>query len=159
MAKLAKKKRSLFICTSCGHSQVKWAGKCPTCNEWDTLVEEGQAPGLGKGISAPSLVKSDAPRPVSITEICEEQTDVRFLTHLPEVDRVLGGGFVPGSLVLLGGEPGIGKSTLLSQLLQGVSQSTESPLLYASGEESTTCLLYTSPSPRDRQKSRMPSSA
>ena len=138
MAKLAKKKRSLFSCTSCGHSQVKWTGKCPTCNEWDSLVEEEQAPGLGKGVSTPSLVKNDAPLPISIVEVCEEQIDERFLTHLPEVDRVLGGGFVPGSLVLLGGEPGIGKSTLLSQLLQGVSKSTESPLLYASGEESTT---------------------
>jgi len=114
-------------CTACGTSHPKWSGRCPACGEWNTLVEE----------AAPPKRRSTAARPVAprpITEIVA--ADARpVATELPELDRVLGGGLVPGSVTVLGGEPGIGKSTLLLQVAAARARSG-APVLYVSGEES-----------------------
>jgi DNA repair protein RadA/Sms len=113
------KVRTLLGCGACGHAVSQWAGRCPSCDAWGTIGELSPAP--GSGIAAVSLGG-------------EEQPDERMPTGFPGVDRVLGGGLVPGSVVLLAGEPGIGKSTLLLQLLAAVGSSGRVSLL-ASGEE------------------------
>jgi DNA repair protein RadA/Sms len=115
-------------CTTCGTSHPKWAGRCPSCGEWNTLVEE-VAP-RARSSSAPTAAAAARP----ITEIVA--ADARpVATGLPELDRVLGGGLVPGSVTVLGGEPGIGKSTLLLQVAAARARSG-APVLYVSGEES-----------------------
>ncbi len=120
---------SVFACSSCGHVAAKWHGQCPGCEEWNTLAEE-QAPAVGpvrRARSAPPVV-------VPLREVRAEQA-LRLRTGIGELDRVLGGGLVPGSLVLLGGSPGIGKSTLTGMALghlAGAGRRT----LYVSGEES-----------------------
>lgn len=121
-----------FFCQNCGHSSPKWEGKCSSCNEWNTYVEEVVSV---KSASAekPKLGSSGKQFDIrSITEI-EANPEVRFKSPDSEFDRVLGGGLVPGSLTLIGGEPGIGKSTLLLQL---ALQWTGKKILYISGEES-----------------------
>ena len=98
--------RSVFVCQSCGQQSAKWLGRCPECNGWDTFAEETRA--LGK--KAPG--RAGAAVVVPLTEVADEQT-LRFTSGSELLDRVLGGGIVAGSAVLLAGEPGIGKSTLL----------------------------------------------
>ena len=123
------KPTSVFSCSACGAQTPKWHGQCPSCGEWNTLVEE-RAPA---GRAARSFA-GPAPRPVPLREVTVQRAP-RLSTAIGELDRVLGGGLVPGSLVLLGGSPGIGKSTLTNMALghlAGAGRRT----LYVSGEES-----------------------
>ena len=122
------KKETLFVCQNCGHQTGKWLGKCPECGEWNSLVEEKAQPTRRNGFKLRDVSA------VPFTEI-EPQDDVRILSGVTEFDRVLGGGIVPGTLVLIGGDPGIGKSTLLLQVADKLS-GTGSIVLYISGEES-----------------------
>jgi DNA repair protein RadA/Sms len=125
---MAKTKKSYF-CQSCGYESAKWLGKCPACNEWNTFVEEVVQ--AQKGNSWTSSIQKN-PKPVDITQV--QQHDIsRIKVPGIELNRVLGGGIVPGSLVLIGGEPGIGKSTLLLQLAVRLAKTKT---LYISGEES-----------------------
>jgi len=127
-----KKTETIFSCQSCGHQSRKWLGKCPECGEWNSLLEERAQP-VRKG-SARSNFSLRQVSAVQFTEI-EPQDDVRVPSGLDEFDRVLGGGIVPGTLVLIGGDPGIGKSTLLLQVADRLSHSGTT-VLYVSGEES-----------------------
>ncbi|MEX1138091.1 MAG: DNA repair protein RadA [Bacteroidota bacterium] len=126
MAKIITK----YVCQSCGYVSPRWVGKCPNCTEWNTFVEE--APSPLKTSRKPSGVASKI-EPVSLDDI-EREESPRISTRIGEFDRVLGGGIVPGSLILLGGDPGIGKSTLMMQL---ALQLQDSVVLYITGEEST----------------------
>ncbi len=130
---MAKVKRAYF-CSSCGNEQPKWMGRCPACGEWNTFVEEVVVKESASG--ARSLVKSatgaGAAKPVPVREIVRDEL-ARLDLGIGEVNRVLGGGMVPGSFILLGGEPGIGKSTLSLQIALG---SHGLRTLYVSGEES-----------------------
>ncbi|MBX7222153.1 MAG: DNA repair protein RadA [Blastocatellia bacterium] len=127
------KDKTIYSCQQCGYQSRKWLGKCPDCNGWNTFAEEREikpAPGGGAlGTLAGAVVK-----PSRYTEV-PSQDDVRFSSGVPEFDRVLGGGVVPGSLVLIGGDPGIGKSTLLLEVAEKLSL-TGQRVLYVSGEES-----------------------
>ena len=133
---MAGKARSAYRCTECGASQPKWAGRCDACGEWNTLVEEvvaRTAQGRARtGVSAHR--RTDGAAPVRLGDIAADAAP-RFRTGLAEFDFVLGGGIVPGSVVLVGGEPGIGKSTLLLQCAARL-EAAGVPTLYASGEES-----------------------
>lgn len=127
------KAKSLFYCKECGTETAKWQGQCPGCGEWNTLVEapSGRKAGGGKsGISSPG----HHAQPSRMSEITIEN-ESRMMTGIGELDRVLGGGIVAGSLVLVGGDPGIGKSTLLLQMCKELSDQGEK-VLYVSGEES-----------------------
>ena len=117
---------TVFACQSCGAVSPKWLGRCPECGEWNTYVEEARSE---KPAAAP------APASQAISEVAARVED-RISTGLPGLDRVLGGGLVPGSVVLLGGEPGIGKSTLLLQAARSIAEDAE--VLYVSGEESAS---------------------
>ncbi len=135
MAKLGKAKtKSQFICQGCAHQAAKWLGKCPQCGEWNSFVEEVVRP-QGRGIAANPMPSSENNEPISVTEVDNLQEQDRLHCNIDEVDRVLGGGLVPGSLVLIGGDPGVGKSTLLCQMLHGLATRYDR-VLYASGEES-----------------------
>nr|WP_296009356.1 DNA repair protein RadA [uncultured Blautia sp.] len=132
---MAKGKKTAFFCQNCGYESSKWMGQCPGCREWNTFVEEltvtaskntSAKSGLGSGLG-----KSE---PVQLSSI-EIQEDDRVLTQIEELDRVLGGGIVPGSMVLVGGDPGIGKSTLLLQVCRELT-AKQHKVLYISGEES-----------------------
>ena len=123
--------RTTHRCTECGAASPKWAGRCGTCGGWNTLVEEVEVTGPS-GRSADGLVPAD--RPVPILEVDVSGSEAQA-TGVAELDRVLGGGLVPGSVTLLGGEPGIGKSTLLLQALARRAAAAE-PVLYVSAEES-----------------------
>ena len=124
-----KKIHTAFFCQKCGYQSPKWLGKCPQCNSWNTLVEEI----INKSNSKTTInKKSKQNSPVLINDI-ENTREKRIITPDNELNRVLGGGIVPGSLILLGGDPGIGKSTLL---LQFALQSINKKILYVSGEES-----------------------
>lgn len=123
------KNSKVFFCTNCGYESAKWEGRCPACGEWNTFSEEQVVSFSKKTTKA----LSDNP-PVALKDIKSEDT-LRIVTGIGELDRVLGGGIVPGSLILLGGDPGIGKSTLLLQLCS-VLRGAASPVLYISGEES-----------------------
>jgi DNA repair protein RadA/Sms len=121
--------RTVFACSTCGHQSAKWHGRCPGCGEWNTLVEErAEAPSGRRAKHVGAL------RPVPLAEV-EAPAVRRLLTGIGELDRVLGGGLVPGSLVLLGGSPGIGKSTVTTSALAHLT-TTELSTLYVSGEES-----------------------
>lgn len=124
------KTKTFFQCQSCGYGSPKWLGKCPDCNAWNSFVEEREAPSGRKG----SLQPSTKTEPVSLHAI-EGISEKRTSTGIQEFDRVLGGGVVAGSVILVGGDPGIGKSTLLLQAFAGLSRKT-GRLLYVSGEES-----------------------
>src|SRR6266478_5311285 len=126
------KSNTTFICQSCGFQSRKWLGKCPECGEWNSLVEE-RVVTTKKGAGRNGF-RLREPKAVAYTEI-ESQDDVRVSSGVTEFDRVLGGGIVPGTLVLLGGDPGIGKSTLLLQVADKLS-TTGATVLYISGEES-----------------------
>src|SRR5690349_1312541 len=127
-----KKTETLFVCQHCGHQSAKWLGKCPECGEWNALVEEKQQPSRKGG--ARNGFKLREVSAVAFTDI-EPQDDRRLPSGVTEFDRVLGGGIVPGTLVLIGGDPGIGKSTLLLQVADKLSDAGTT-MLYVSGEES-----------------------
>ena len=130
---MAKGKTSVFFCQECGYESAKWMGQCPACKEWNTFVEETVDK---KSISSSGKVKkeSKAVQVLPLSAVKSEKEE-RIVTGIAEFDRVLGGGIVRGSLVLVGGDPGIGKSTLLLQVCRELSQK-KVPLLYVSGEES-----------------------
>src|SRR5579863_5156840 len=129
------RRRSIHRCTDCGAVSPRWAGRCPTCGEWNTLVEELEetaadtlsriSPGLGGSRTAEL--------PVPLTDV-DAATALPAPTGVPELDRVLGGGLVPGSVTLLGGEPGIGKSTLLLQALLAIVRAGSTCLLICAEE-------------------------
>jgi len=126
------KKETLFVCQNCGYSTAKWLGKCAECGEWNSLVEEKSQPTRRSGSRNGFKLRDVSAVP--FTEI-EPQDDVRVSSGVTEFDRVLGGGIVPGTLVLIGGDPGIGKSTLLLQVADKLS-AAGALVLYISGEES-----------------------
>ena len=117
---MAKKTATVFFCQECGHESSKWMGQCPGCKEWNTMVEEPTA----KGSSASRTVRDPESRnvkPVKRSEVSVREQD-RVSTGYQELDRVLGSGIVAGSLVLVGGDPGIGKSTLLLQVCRNLAE-------------------------------------
>ena len=125
------KAKTVFVCSSCGYESAKWLGKCPACNEWNTFYEEKVAKAADGSFLADK--KSNAAKPTSLNSV-EAKESPRISTGVGELDRVLGGGLVKGSLVLLGGEPGIGKSTLILQICNQIKG--EGKGFYVSGEES-----------------------
>jgi DNA repair protein RadA/Sms len=126
------KTKTLFFCQNCGYESAKWMGQCPACHEWNTFVEEPQASSGRK--AAGTKDRKRRVRPTPLTEISMEMT-ARTETGIGELDRVLGGGIVRGSLILIGGDPGIGKSTLLLQACRNLAAAGRK-VLYISGEES-----------------------
>ena len=126
------KNASVFFCQECGYESSKWMGQCPGCRQWNTFVEESVVTRTqGKSTAVSGGIKN---KPASLMEISLEEED-RLSTHMQELDRVLGGGLVRGSLTLVGGDPGIGKSTLLLQVCRNLA-GDEKNVLYVSGEES-----------------------
>ena len=125
MAKM--KSATVYFCQNCGYESSKWMGQCPGCREWNTLVEEVVT--KASGVRAVHMVQ-----PTSLNDISMEEED-KLLTHMSGLDRVLGGGIVPGQLTLVGGDPGIGKSTILLQMCQNLAADGRK-ILYISGEES-----------------------
>jgi DNA repair protein RadA/Sms len=126
----------VYACTECGHSSPKWLGQCPSCRRWNTLHEEVQAPEPRGGAPRAFVTGDSAARPIPLGEV-DASEGARVKTGIGELDRVLGGGVVPGALVLLGGDPGIGKSTLLLATLERLARAAgDRPILYVSGEES-----------------------
>lgn len=128
-----KQQRTLWFCTSCGADSPKWVGRCPACGQWNTMVEEKVGPATSSAVPLSSRTKS-TPKTVNAIEAVDEP---RIVMPSQELNRVLGGGLVRGSIVLLGGEPGIGKSTLVLQNLLAIRSRK---ILYVSGEESATQL-------------------
>lgn len=129
---MAKVKNS-YICSSCGYETSKWNGKCPSCGEWNTL-EEVEIAVKSSSRSRAGSIKDISDSIINVEDVDASYDEVRYSTGLTELDRVLGGGLVKGSLVLLGGEPGIGKSTMLLQICE--TMGNEHTILYVSGEES-----------------------
>ncbi|MEE2979036.1 MAG: DNA repair protein RadA [Pseudomonadota bacterium] len=125
------KSKTVYTCTECGGTAPKWAGQCPNCQQWNTLVETVAQPTSGAGARFQSLASSATVRKLSDIDAVDVP---RFSSGIDEFDRVLGGGLVSGGVVLIGGDPGIGKSTLLLQALSNLS--TDLRVLYVSGEES-----------------------
>lgn len=128
------KSKSLFICQNCGASYPKWTGKCDNCGEWNTLVE--QAVSSGKSVVARGASSGKVLTPQTMQSIAREDTVARLATGFVDLDEVLGGGILPGGVILMAGQPGIGKSTLLLQMSAHIAGSA--PVLYASGEESAS---------------------
>ena len=126
------KAKTIFYCTQCGNETPKWQGQCSACGAWNTIVEQ-PAPAKGKSGGKPALSTGPIRKPKRVSEMVIDQ-EIRFPTGLAELDRVLGGGAVQGSLVLIGGAPGIGKSTLMLQICHQLCQFAK--VLYVSGEES-----------------------
>lgn len=124
---------TVFYCQNCGYESSKWMGQCPGCREWNSFVEEKiNTKAAGSGAAAKTLRENAKPSRLSDITLHEEE---RMSTHMKELDRVLGGGIVPGSLLLVGGDPGIGKSTLLLQVCRYMAMDNKK-VLYISGEES-----------------------
>ena len=121
------KTKNVFVCSNCGYESAKWLGKCPGCNEWNSFYEE-KITKTTKLNENKKIIKA-----TKLNEV-EKKTNTRFSTGIKELDRVLGGGMVEGSLILLGGEPGIGKSTLILQICNSIN--LDGSVLYISGEES-----------------------
>ena len=132
---MAKSPRTVFICQECGAQSAKWLGRCADCGQWNTFVEERATESGGAPPSGHRYALDGAAGVARLYEDIEIEQHKRLSTGIGEFDRVLGGGVVPGSLVLLGGEPGIGKSTLLLQAAANMAR-TIGPVLYSSGEES-----------------------
>ncbi len=128
------KRKTNFVCQSCGASFSKWNGKCENCGEWNTLVEQVGAEETGKNAVSQGRLSGKILDSVSINDIIPSDSSARLLTGFKDLDAVLGGGFLQGSVSLLTGQPGIGKSTLLMQICSKISE--EYPVLYISGEES-----------------------
>ena len=127
---MAKAKKTIYFCQNCGHEESKWLGQCPMCKEWNTFVEEK----VTHSSTTVATRRQTESKIVTLSSV-ETNDDERMETGIGELDRVLGGGIVPGSLVLVGGDPGIGKSTLLLQVCQKLSAQGKK-VLYISGEES-----------------------
>jgi DNA repair protein RadA/Sms len=129
--------KTLYVCSNCGHTEPKWLGRCPDCGEWSTFVEEVREEKKAVGFAARAANARGPKRPVGTTlalkEVRTEREGGRIYTGIGELNRVLGGGIVPGSMVLVGGEPGVGKSTLLLQVMGHLGEGC----LMVSGEEST----------------------
>ncbi len=130
------KSKTVFVCTNCGNESPKWSGRCTACGQWNTMEEYTPSPAVKTSAQRGSVRISDA-RPKRLSEIKTDEA-LRFTTGMGELDRVLGGGGVRGSLVLVSGAPGIGKSTLLLQICQQISR--RQTILYVSGEESESQL-------------------
>ena len=130
---MAIKSRNVYVCNECGYESVKWYGRCPSCSAWNSMVEEVKEVSQNKSASLSSQNSVLQTKPVLLNDISHSE-DTRYLTGIKELDRVLGGGIVKGSLVLVGGDPGIGKSTLLLQLCSNIGYNMK--VLYVSGEES-----------------------
>ena len=128
---MAGKTKSIYVCNQCGYETPKWLGKCPGCGEWNTLEEETR---VTVTPAAAAKTKRSAPMKSYALDDIEPDNELRYRTGMGELDRVLGGGIVKGSLVLLSGDPGIGKSTILLQVCQVLAQKLN--VLYVSGEES-----------------------
>lgn len=126
---MAGKIKSIYICNQCGYESAKWYGCCPSCGEWNTMEEDIRTPQELKAVKMPVKTVSA----LTVNEISAED-EIRFKTGMAELDRVLGGGIVKGSLVLLSGDPGIGKSTILLQICEYIGKNLK--ILYVSGEES-----------------------
>ena len=133
MAAVKSKVKTVFVCTQCGSESPKWLGKCPDCGSWNSFVEESRITGGGAGKGASPEVRA-APSPVKALPEVSADESVRYRTGMGELDRVLGGGIVPGSAVLVCGDPGIGKSTILLQMCRTLDPGLR--VLYVSGEES-----------------------
>ncbi|MGH9940793.1 MAG: DNA repair protein RadA [Pyrinomonadaceae bacterium] len=135
---MAKGPTTVYVCQNCGNQSRKWLGKCPDCGAWNAYVEERAAPvqksGSASGGRGAAAFRLREVKPIAYGDI-ESQDEARVSSGIDEFDRVLGGGVVPGSLVLLGGEPGIGKSTLIAQVADKLS-AQGTTVLYVSGEES-----------------------
>jgi DNA repair protein RadA/Sms len=129
---MAKQPQTIYVCQNCGGQSRKWLGQCPDCGEWNTLVEERFRPSAQA--ASRSLASYTASKPIPFAEI-ESQDDARVSSGIEELDRVLGGGIVGGSLVLIGGAPGIGKSTIVIQMADNFTR-LGGKVLYVSGEES-----------------------
>ncbi len=129
---MAKKNSTVFVCNNCGYDSSKWLGKCPSCGEWNTFVEEKIVTTSSHGSFSKDKVKPQS-EVIKLNEVVKRES-FRIKTEVGELDRVLGGGFVSGSLTLLGGEPGIGKSTLILQICNQIK--IDGNILYVSGEES-----------------------
>ena len=127
-----KANKTLFSCQACGFQSPKWLGRCPECGQWDSFAEERIAAAEKSGPMRGITALAAKPVPIDSVDLVDQQ---RFSTHVDEFNRVLGGGLVPGSLVLIGGDPGIGKSTLMLQSLHGMAVNGRK-VLYVSGEES-----------------------
>ncbi len=132
---MAKKVTTVFFCQECGHESSKWMGQCPACKKWNTFVEEKvSVTGSGIGGASKTAAVREAQKPVELSAISLNDGE-RMMTGIAELDRVLGGGIMQGSLILVGGDPGIGKSTLLLQVCRQLSLAGRK-VLYISGEES-----------------------
>ena len=135
--------RTVFACQECGHEAPKWQGRCPDCGAWNTLVEAVKAasaptpsvPTSRRAVQGAGETRTGDSEPIALVDVATDDAP-RISTSLGEFDRVLGGGIVPGALTLIGGDPGIGKSTLLLQVAARVAASGAGPVLYVSGEES-----------------------
>lgn len=131
---MAKKASSAFFCQNCGYESSKWMGQCPSCHTWNCFVEERIITSGGVTKSGGKTLQAAGRKPVGLNAVASEKEE-RFVTGIEEFDRVLGGGIVPGSLTLVGGDPGIGKSTLLLQICRKLAEKKRN-VLYISGEES-----------------------
>ena len=129
---MKKNQKTIFCCQSCGFQTAKWMGKCPDCGSWDSFVEERSVAGSDRQGFRTISSRQTGPVPIDSIDL---ETELRLHTGIKEFDRVLGGGLVPGTLVLIGGDPGIGKSTLMLQALNGLAGQGHR-VLYVSGEES-----------------------
>lgn len=128
---MATKSKTVFVCDECGYETPKWVGKCPGCGEWNTMVEDVRLPQKAAVSAAPRPAHTFSAMPLSQINAADEH---RFVTGISELDRVLGGGIVKGSVILLSGDPGIGKSTILLQVCNALQGDIK--ILYVSGEES-----------------------
>ena len=128
------KQKTIFTCQSCGYQSLRWLGRCPDCSTWNSLVEEfNSAPPVSKAGPDDSRITFEKEPPQALHTVSSVGEE-RFATGIVELDRVLGGGIVPGSVTLVGGDPGIGKSTLLLQASDSIGRAKK--ILYVSGEES-----------------------
>ena len=131
---MAKQPATIFVCQNCGSQSRKWLGQCPDCEQWNTLVEERFRPTAPAAAASSFSAQYRTASPVAYGSI-ESQDDARVSSGIDEMDRVLGGGIVAGSLVLIGGAPGIGKSTIVMQMADKLGRNG-TKVLYVSGEES-----------------------
>ena len=133
-----EKLKTIYVCTQCGETSPRWLGRCPSCGAWNTMTEDVVAEpakaSSGKAAAAPRVTGQTSLVPQKLKSISTTEEKSRIVTGISELDRVLGGGAVKGSLVLVGGAPGIGKSTLMLQICGKLSETAK--ILYVSGEES-----------------------
>lgn len=130
---MANKTKTSYVCTQCGENSIKWVGQCPSCQQWNTMQEFKESSGK-KSRSQEGYAGAGIAKPENLSKVDTSEKKTRYTTTISELDRVLGGGFVEGEVVLLGGDPGIGKSTLLLQTISHMSARV--PCLYVTGEES-----------------------